>query len=168
MAIHTIGANRPYRLAADNPAVFNELMRFLTTPARSRNMRAIKATSNATTELRFRAHLIRNRVTGWKVRPKDVPGCPDFSFPYKRIVIFIDGCFWHGCPRCGHAPKANRSYWIKKLARNKRRDTQITRALRSKGIRVLRFWECRLRDEPTSCLNRLFTLLDRAKASRDS
>lgn len=134
---------------------------FNTTPSRSRNMRAIKASSNVTTELRLRAHLIRNGIAGWKVRAIDVPGCPDFFFPRRRVAVFVDGCFWHGCPRCGHTPKTNRPYWIKKLARNKRRDAQIRRALRSEGIKVLRFWECRLRDEPSACLRRLFTLLDR-------
>jgi len=134
---------------------------FNTTPSRSRNMRAIKARSNATTELRFRAHLIRNRIAGWKIRATDVPGCPDFFFACKRIAVFVDGCFWHGCPRCGHIPKTNRPYWIKKLARNKRRDAQIRRTLRSKGIQVLRFWECRLRDEPSSCIKSLSMLLRR-------
>lgn len=135
---------------------------FKTTPSRSRNMQAIKADSNATTELRFRAHLIRNRIAGWKVRAKDVPGCPDFFFPRERLAVFIDGCFWHGCPRCGHTPKTNRPYWTKKLARNKRRDAQIRRTLRSQGTRVLRFWECRLRNDAGSCLKRLAALLDRA------
>jgi DNA mismatch endonuclease Vsr len=128
---------------------------------RSRNMRAIKASSNATTELRLRAHLIRNRITGWKVGAKAVPGCPDFFFSKEGIAVFVDGCFWHGCPNCGHTPKSNRPYWSEKLARNKHRDTQIARKLRSKGIKVLRFWECQLRDKPNSCLKKLSTLLKR-------
>lgn len=127
---------------------------------RSQNMRAIKAKLNATTELRFRAHLIRNRVEGWKVRAEAVPGCPDFFFPSGRIAVFVDGCFWHGCPKCGHTPKSNRPYWRKKLARNKQRDTQIKRKLHSSGIKVLRFWECQLRDDPSSCLKRLLCCLD--------
>jgi DNA mismatch endonuclease Vsr len=125
-------------------------------------MRAIKARSNATTELRFRAHLIRNGIAGWKVCVKGLPGCPDFFFPGNRIAVFVDGCFWHGCPKCGHTPKSNRPYWTKKLASNKRRDLQVGRTLRSKGIRVLRLWECQLRDEPTSSLDRLRRLLDPA------
>jgi DNA mismatch endonuclease (patch repair protein) len=135
---------------------------FATTTSRSRNMRAIKANSNATTELRLRAHLIRNRVAGWKVRAKAVPGCPDFFFPNERIAVFVDGCFWHGCPKCGHTPKSNRTYWSKKLARNQQRDAQIRRKLRSSGIKVLRLWECQLRDDPSSCLERLFVLLRRS------
>lgn len=137
---------------------------FVTTARRSRNMRAIKASSNATTEQRLRAYLIRHRIAGWKVRARAVPGCPDFFFATERIAVFVDGCFWHGCPRCGHTPKTNRSYWRKKLARNKQRDAQTTRTLRSGGIRVLRLWECQLRDKPSSCLKRLFILLGRTPA----
>jgi DNA mismatch endonuclease Vsr len=124
-------------------------------------MRAIKASSNVTTELRLRAHLIRNRIMGWKVRTRDVIGCPDFFFPTERIAVFVDGCFWHGCPKCGHMPKTNRPYWRNKLARNKQRDAQVTRTLRLHAIRVLRLWECQLRDKPSSCVKRLFVLLGR-------
>lgn len=131
---------------------------------RSSNMRAIRSDSNATTEQRLRAHLIRNRIANWKVRVKDVHGCPDFFFPIERIAIFVDGCFWHGCPKCGRTPKTNRPYWSKKLARNKQRDAQTTRNLRSRGTRVLRLWECQLRDNPSSCLRRLLTMLERAPA----
>jgi DNA mismatch endonuclease (patch repair protein) len=125
-------------------------------------MRAIKSGLNATTELRLRAHLIRSGVTGWKIRMHNVLGSPDFFFPRKRIAVFVDGCFWHGCPKCGHMPKANRPYWSKKLARNKQRDSQVRRKLISSGIKVLRFWECQLRDEPSFCLQKLSMLLERS------
>jgi DNA mismatch endonuclease, patch repair protein len=138
---------------------------FVTTTRRSRNMRAIKASSNATTEQRFRAYLIRKGIAGWKVQAKSVPGCPDFFFSTERIAVFVDGCFWHSCPKCGHTPKTNRTYWRRKLARNKQRDARIKRTLRSNGIRVLRLWECQLRDKPNSCLKRLFTLLGRTPAA---
>lgn len=130
--------------------------------SRSQNMRAIKSRSNATTELRLRAHLIRSQIVGWKVHAKAVLGCPDFFFPTQRIAVFVDGCFWHGCPRCGHTPKSNRTYWSKKLARNKQRDAKIRRKLRSSGIKVLRFWECQLREEPISCLKKLVESLGRS------
>ena len=140
------------------------MLKFKTTKQRSGNMRAIRATSNATTEWRFRSLMIRNAVTGWKLREPSVLGIPDFFFANQRLAIFIDGCFWHGCPRCGHIPKANRPYWIKKLSRNKTRDVQIRRSLKSSGIRVLQIWECELRARPQSCLKRLLHLL-RSKTS---
>jgi DNA mismatch endonuclease, patch repair protein len=133
--------------------------------ARSRNMRAIKASSNVTTELRLRAHLIRNRIVGWKVRTKDLPGCPDFFFARERLAVFVDGCFWHGCPKCGHIPQTNRSYWLRKLARNKQRDAQIKRALRSEGLRVLRIWECQLRANPSHYVKKLAILLGNGPTS---
>jgi DNA mismatch endonuclease Vsr len=134
---------------------------FTTTASRSQNMRAIKSRSNATTELRLRAHLIRNSVAGWKLHARNIHGHPDFFFPVQRVAVFVDGCFWHGCPRCGHTPKTNRSYWLKKLARNKQRDAKINRALRTDGIQLLRLWECQLRYKPNSCLKKLLILLDR-------
>ncbi|MGA7894254.1 MAG: very short patch repair endonuclease [Candidatus Sulfotelmatobacter sp.] len=143
------------------------MLRFNTTSQRSQNMRAIKSNSNATTELRLRGHLMRSQIVGWKVRTEAVLGCPDFFFPAQRVAVFVDGCFWHGCPKCGHTPKTNRPYWRKKLARNKQRDAQIKRTLRSDGIRVLRLWECQLRDKPSSCLKRLFILLGRSPATRN-
>jgi DNA mismatch endonuclease Vsr len=131
-------------------------------------MRAIKAGSNATTELRLRAYLVRNHVAGWKVRAKNLLGCPDFFFPTERVAVFVDGCFWHGCPKCGHTPRTNRSYWRKKLARNKQRDSQIKRTLRSDRVRVLRLWECQLREDPKSCLERLTILLGNGRTAPES
>src|SRR5260221_13814222 len=122
-------------------------------------MRAIKANSNVTTELRLRALLVRNRVKGWRVRVSSVIGTPDFFFDRERVAIFVDGCFWHGCPDCGHIPKTNRSYWRKKLARNKKRDSQIRKTLRHSGIRVVRVWECELRGRSASSIKKILRML---------
>jgi DNA mismatch endonuclease (patch repair protein) len=70
---------------------------------------------------------------------------PDFVFLKSRTAIFVDGCFWHGCPRHGTQPKGNRSFWKKKFARNLARDRLVNRALRRTGWRVLRIWEHTLR-----------------------
>jgi DNA mismatch endonuclease (patch repair protein) len=122
---------------------------------RSENMRAIRSVSNTTTERRLAALLISARLRGWHVRPKDFPGGPDFVFPKERTVIFVDGCFWHGCPKCGHIPKTNRAYWQAKLARNHARDARIARTLRKTGFHVVRLWECDLRQRPNACLGRI-------------
>ena len=136
--------------------------RSISTPAaRSANMRAIKSRGNRTTELRLRALVASAAISGWQMHASALPGRPDFFFRAERIAVFVDGCFWHGCPKCGHTPKTNRTYWLKKLARNKQRDAQVTRTLRSHAIRVLRLWECQLRDKPSSCVKRLFVLLRR-------
>ena len=70
---------------------------------------------------------------------------PDFVFRKARMVIFVDGCFWHGCPRHATKPKNNRAFWRRKLSGNKKRDALVSRTLRRNGWRVLRIWECALR-----------------------
>jgi DNA mismatch endonuclease (patch repair protein) len=64
----------------------------------------------------------------------------DIVFTRRRIAVYIDGCFWHGCPVHGTSPKANADYWTPKLARNVERDRESTAALESLGWTVLRFW----------------------------
>ncbi len=88
----------------------------------------------------FRAH----RITGWR-RHQPVFGKPDFVFLKLRLALFVDGCFWHGCPKHGTKPRNNAAFWRKKFAANTRRDRLVTRTLRKNGWRVLRIWEHTLR-----------------------
>lgn len=115
------------------------------TKGNSSRMKAIKARGNKSTEVRLRSILVRARLRGWKVHPKGVVGKPDFFFPEQRLAIFVDGCFWHGCPLCGHVPKANRPYWKAKIEGNKRRDRENALRLHEQGVHVLRVWEHQLR-----------------------
>jgi len=128
----------PYRFAMPSPT---------TDPIRSKNMRAIKARGNRSTELRLKQLLRAWKIMGWRSHPDYIVGRPDFVFQKKRLVVFVDGCFWHGCPRCGdgHLPKSNIQYWSKKIHGNKRRDGKVGRMLRAKGYSVLRIWEHQLR-----------------------
>lgn len=66
---------------------------------------------------------------------------PDILFPRKRLAVYIDGCFWHRCPRHATNPKANSAYWAPKLKANVARDERATFALVGAGWTVLRFWE---------------------------
>jgi DNA mismatch endonuclease (patch repair protein) len=125
----------------------------------ARRMKAIRATGNKSTELRLRALLVRAGVRGWKLRPEGLPGKPDFLFPEARVIVFVDGCFWHGCPRCGNVPSVNRPYWAAKISGNMARDKERTRALRRQGYRVLRLWEHELRERPERCVERIRVLL---------
>ncbi|WP_142093252.1 very short patch repair endonuclease [Propioniferax innocua] len=74
-----------------------------------------------------------------------VPGMPrrtiDIAFPRQRLAVFIDGCFWHGCPDHYAKPKANAGFWSEKNASNIRRDLEVSHHLRQEGWGVLRFWE---------------------------
>jgi DNA mismatch endonuclease, patch repair protein len=65
----------------------------------------------------------------------------DMVFPRARVAVFIDGCFWHGCPEHFNTPRTNRPYWASKIARNQTRDALVDATLQHEGWRVLRFWE---------------------------
>jgi len=65
----------------------------------------------------------------------------DIVFSRRKIAVFIDGCFWHGCPQHRTSPKSNADYWTPKLARNIERDAEVTKLLRAEGWMVLRYWE---------------------------
>jgi len=125
---------------------------------RSEVMSRIRSQGNAATELRFRAMLREAGITGWR---RHVSVCmpvpkaaekqrrrprvrPDFVFRQQRVVVFVDGCFWHGCPRHATRPKQNRKFWDEKIDRNQQRDRLVTRELRKAGWTVLRLWECAL------------------------
>ena len=64
----------------------------------------------------------------------------DIAFPGEHLAIFIDGCFWHGCPEHGELPKANRQWWENKFTENRERDARVTENLSQGGWLVLRFW----------------------------
>ncbi|MGD0089648.1 MAG: very short patch repair endonuclease [Planctomycetota bacterium] len=120
---------------------------------RSHVMSLIRSDGNKDTELAvvrlFRAY----HISGWR-RHWPLKGRPDFVFPALRIVVFVDGCFWHGCAKHSRTPTGNREYWSGKLGRNKARDRAVTRHLRRLGWRVVRLWEHDL-GNPKLCLRRV-------------
>lgn len=65
----------------------------------------------------------------------------DIAFPRQRLAVFVDGCFWHGCPEHGNLPATNQEWWIQKLGANNARDKDTDRILKSAGWTVLRLWE---------------------------
>lgn len=79
---------------------------------------------------------------------------PDFVFRAARLAVFVDGCFWHACPRHSNLPVNNRAFWRKKLAVNRNRDRLVNRTLRRLGWRVVRLWEHELR-HPERCAARI-------------
>src|ERR1700722_5078463 len=107
---------------------------------RSEIMSRVRDRNNQATELSLIALFRQHRITGWRRRGR-VFGKPDFLFPNNRLAVFVDGCFWHGCPRHASQPATNRSFWCAKLARNKARDRLVTRTLKLNGWRVLRIWQ---------------------------
>ena len=119
---------------------------------RSAVMAAIRSRGNAATELRLIALMRAHGITGWRrgaslrrkaesERLKAFTVRPDFVFRKLLLAVFVDGCFWHGCPVHGTQPRQNAKFWRDKIARNRARDRLVTRTLRAKGWIVLRIWE---------------------------
>src|SRR5258708_20613035 len=100
--------------------------------SRSEIMARIRSTGNKTTEVRLMRLLVKNGVKGWR-RGSQLLGRPDFVFPAKRVVVFVDGCFWHGHPVLCRLPSSNRTYWVKKIEGNKRRDREVSAYLKRRG-----------------------------------
>ena len=122
---------------------------------RSEVMSRIRGHGNKATELALLRLFHAHRITGWR-RRQPVFGKPDFVFPKLKLAVFVDGCFWHGCPRHATEPKGNAAFWQKKFAANKARDRLVTRTLRRTGWRVLRVWEHELsRKNESRLLRRL-------------
>jgi DNA mismatch endonuclease (patch repair protein) len=84
-----------------------------------------------------------------------LPGTPDIAFRRLRLAVFVDGCFWHGCPHHGTAPKTNTSFWVAKIRRNRQRDRQVNRSLKRLRWRVLRIWEHDVRDHVDRVIKRI-------------
>ena len=112
---------------------------------RSQIMRKVKSSRNKSTELKLITLFKTNNIKGWR-RNYPFFGKPDFIFPSIRVAVFVDGCFWHGHNCRNTTPKDNADYWSKKIERNKKRDRDVTKTLGEKGWKVIRFWECELKD----------------------
>ena len=124
---------------------------------RSEILASIKGHSNAATELRFVRELRAHRIKGWR-RRYPLFGKPDVVFPVERLCIFIDGCFWHGCPLHWSSPRTNADFWTAKVRRNQARDHAVRRELVSRGWRVMRIWQHELR-KPGAVLRRVHRAL---------
>lgn len=123
-------------------------------------MSRIRGHGNRSTELAMIKVFRRHGITGWR-RNQKVFGKPDFLFRRNRLAIFVDGCFWHGCPRHCRRPKENGNYWRRKILGNQKRDRLVTKTLRRADWRVLRIWEHELKNE-TRLVSRVWNLRSRA------
>lgn len=131
-----------------------------TSKKRSDVMSKIRSRNNKGTELALLRVLLSNKIHGWR-RHQPLPGRPDFVFPEHRVAVFVDGCFWHGCPSCYRAPKSHKPYWHGKIKSNIARDRRVRRILRGLGWRVARIWECKLEKHPDRCLRKILKLLNK-------
>src|SRR5690349_2926584 len=107
---------------------------------RSKIMAAIHSRGNTTTELPLGRLLCAANLKGYR-KHWHVSGKPDFAWPRRRVAVFVDGCFWHGCS-CKYLPRTNKRFWRKKIETNKRRDRRVVQSLRRLGWKVIRIKEC--------------------------
>jgi DNA mismatch endonuclease (patch repair protein) len=117
-------------------------------------MSRIRSAGNEATEGRFLNLLRSGGLTGWR-RKTRLPGRPDVAFGRERVAVFLDGCFWHGCPRCYMPPRSNIDYWGPKIAGNVARDKKVDMTLRAAGWIVLRIWQHSIRAHPGRTLRRV-------------
>ena len=113
---------------------------------RSLVMKAVKSRNTKTTELRIISIFKELHIIGWR-RTYQLIGKPDFVFPKKKIAVFVDGCFWHGHDCRNVTPKENSEFWDKKRNYNKTHDAEVSSNLAKKGWKVIRIWECELKNK---------------------
>jgi len=113
---------------------------------RSKVMASIRG-KNTRPEVTIRKILWKKGMR-YRLHNKSVFGTPDISLKKRKIAIFVDGCFWHGCNRCYKEPKTNVEFWRNKIIQNKKRRIKVRRHLKKEGWRILEFWEHEINSDP--------------------
>lgn len=116
-------------------------------------MRAVR-TQNTPPEMDLRRALFRLGLR-YRVHQRVAGTRPDVVFAGARVAVFVDGCFWHGCPDHYTTPKNNAAFWRNRLEQNWARDRRNDEALRAAGWTVFRFWECEVTTNATSLAKRV-------------
>jgi DNA mismatch endonuclease, patch repair protein len=118
------------------------------TPEKRHEIMSAVHSKNTTSELIVRKFLWANGIR-YRLHVKNLPGRPDIVIPKLKLVIFVNGCLWHGhdgCPRA-RLPETRREYWQEKVEANKKRDTRVQNDLTDMGWRYLTIWHCQLRTQ---------------------
>lgn len=89
-----------------------------------------------------------------------ITGKPDLAFPGKKVAVFVDGCFWHGCPDHSSIPKKNTDFWQSKLQKNIERDKNVSNILESEGWMVMRFWEHEIKKNVNDVAEQILEVLN--------
>lgn len=90
-------------------------------------------------------------------------GKPDLVFVRDKVVVFVDGCFWHGCPIHGEIPKSNEAFWAEKILKNILRDAAVTHELTEMGWTVCRVWEHEIKLDLGSCVRQLYETIKKKR-----
>ena len=131
-----------------------------TNPITTKVMKANKG-KDTKPEQRVRIMLRELGFPGYRLNWKKVPGRPDIAYPGRKIAIFVNGCFWHRCPKCDlPLPKSNVEFWKGKFERNVERDHRKTSELEALGWTVITIWECEIKKGSDDVRARLLELLE--------
>lgn len=132
----------------------------LTHEQRKRNMSRIRG-KNTQPEILLRKLLYSHGIRGYRIH-YNLPGKPDIVFTKKKIAIFIDGCFWHKCPKCFQEPETRKEFWMKKINSNVERDQRNTKKLQDTGWTVLRFWEHDIRKKSDAVVKIIAEMIEKS------
>ena len=114
----------------------------------TRHVMQANKSANTKPELEVRRYLRSVGLQGYRLHWKKAPGRPDICYPGRRVAIFVNGCFWHRCPRCSlPSPRTNVEFWSNKFERNRARDQRNYEDLRNDGWTVVVVWECQLKGD---------------------
>ncbi|MAY84497.1 MAG: very short patch repair endonuclease [Flavobacteriales bacterium] len=123
--------------------------------ATSKVMSANKA-KNTKPELILRKELFKNGIRGYRLHWNKAPGRPDICWPSQKKAIFVNGCYWHRCPKCNlKLPKSNTAWWKAKFDRNIERDQRKIEALEDDGWKVLTIWECEIKEDVDETIEKI-------------
>ncbi|MHB1260276.1 MAG: very short patch repair endonuclease [Thermoplasmatota archaeon] len=110
---------------------------------------------------------LRLAGVSYRIHPKDVPGRPDVAHKGSRVAVFVDGCFWHGCPKHYKVPKSRIEFWSRKLAYVKDLRVRTLDSLAEGGWNVIEFWECDVRTDATSAALRVKEAIESKRGRKE-
>ncbi|MCO5298044.1 MAG: very short patch repair endonuclease [Fimbriimonadaceae bacterium] len=136
---------------------FAEMRETLVVAESTRKSMQANRGKDTSTEVRLRRALWAAGARGYRKNVARLPGKPDLAFGKARVAVFVHGCFWHRCERCGRyrLPKTNTAYWQAKVETNVARHAQVVLELEARGWRVLTFWECELKEDLGACVEQV-------------
>lgn len=130
----------------------------MTEGQRSRTMSRIRGRDTGP-ELILRRRLWMDGARGYRTHPIGVLGSPDLVFLRQKVAVFVDGCFWHRCPRCYRPPSSNVEFWRSKAQGNVDRDRKVDSELATAGWSVIRIWEHDIRQDPEAVVKEVCGIL---------
>ena len=132
-------------------------MQFNATEFDSRRLAQVRS-KGTRPEMLLRKLLWQKGLRGYRKHPP-LPGKPDLIFPRHKLALFVDGCFWHGCPIHFKMPTNNADYWANKIDKNQQRDYLVRQTLEQMGYHVLRLWEHEVKRNPEIALKKVMEAL---------